>query len=52
MFQIAHDDKQQFSENGTVKLSGTRNPQQLPAETTENVKFFRNQQHTGAKAHG
>jgi DNA-binding Lrp family transcriptional regulator len=49
MFQMAHNGKRQFSEKGTTTLSGTRNPQLLPAETTENVKFFRNQQHTEAK---
>jgi hypothetical protein len=49
---MAHNGKRQFSEKGTTTLSGTRNPQLLPAETTENVKFFRNQQHTEAKAHG
>jgi len=40
MFQMAHNGKRQLSENGTVKRN-QRNPQQLQAETTENVKFFR-----------
>lgn len=46
---MVHNGKRRFSENGTVKHSNQRNPQQLPAETTENVKFFRNQQQTEAK---